>query len=87
MWCERVDGLAEFSVNISPKRHGKGFGSEAIRLGSDHAYTDWGVPIMAWIRKDNTASVKAFEKAGYTYWGSADRQGIPALVYRYPGVL
>ena len=85
VWVNRLNGSAEISVTINPKRHGKGLGTKAIELATHHAFTDWDIPILAWIRADNEGSVRAFTKAGFLYWGSADHQGCPASLYRYPG--
>lgn len=55
------------SVMLNPAFLGKGLGSKLIRLGTERFINDRkpDKPIIAEIKKDNTASVKAFQKAGF----------------------
>lgn len=55
------------SVMLNPDFLGKGLGSEVIKLGTERFIEEENSdkPIHAEIKKDNIASFKAFQKAGY----------------------
>lgn len=51
-------------------QHGKGFGREAMRLRTDYAFQELGLEkVVTIIQKDNTASRRAAESAGYRQCG------------------
>ena len=64
---ESESNFAKVSINLNPDFFGRGFGSKIIQLGTEKFLNESiGVkPIIAEIKKDNIASQKAFEKAGY----------------------
>lgn len=55
------------SVMLNPDCSGKGFGSKIIRLGTEKFIKERqpDKPMHAEIKKDNIASLKAFQKAGF----------------------
>ena len=55
------------SVILNPDYWGKGFGSRLIRLATEKFASENkpDKPIIAEIKKDNIASIRAFQKAGY----------------------
>jgi len=55
------------SVMLNPDYWGKGFGSKLIRLATEKFVRENkpDKPIIAEIKKDNVASIKAFKKAGF----------------------
>jgi len=62
-----TSGVSSVSISIDSNFFGKGYGSEMIKLGTKiflkvHKKNK----IVARIKKDNIASQKVFEKAGYT---------------------
>lgn len=64
---DRHDGQAEISVAIAAQRRGYGIGAQAVREGTElllAAYPDIR-EIFAEVRQENTASLSAFERAGY----------------------
>jgi RimJ/RimL family protein N-acetyltransferase len=66
---------AEISINLNPEHRSKGYGSLIIAQASDaylkkspHLLTK----ILAYVRRDNPASIKSFLKAGYQDKGASD---------------
>jgi L-amino acid N-acyltransferase YncA len=61
------DCVIKASVMLNPVFLGKGIGSKVIKLGIKKFIMEKkpGMQIIAEIKKDNVASIKAFEKAGF----------------------
>ncbi|MFQ5685290.1 MAG: GNAT family N-acetyltransferase [Candidatus Scalindua sp.] len=59
--------VIKVNVMLNPDFLGKGIGSEVIRLGTERFINDKnpGKPVIAEIKKDNIASIKAFQKAAF----------------------
>lgn len=57
---------AEIRLFIDPAHAGKGYGSEAISLCADYAFESLGLhKLYAYVHRDNNASARAFERAGF----------------------
>lgn len=57
---------AEISIALEKTERGKGYGSAAIKQGSDQLLaTGAAKRIVAQVKNDNTASVAAFQRAGF----------------------
>ena len=64
---ERENSMIKTSVMLNPLFLGKGFGPKVIKLGVEE-YIKEKKPkksLIAEIKKNNMASIKAFQKAGY----------------------
>lgn len=60
---------AEVSVYIDRSQHGKGFGTRALQEGCACAFREYGLDrITAVVHRENIASRRAFEKAGFTFY-------------------
>jgi len=70
-------------INIAPEQRGKGLGTTLLVQGVDEARKVGIGTIIAEIRPDNVASVRAFEKAGYVFLEEGEQTGQPALKYLY----
>lgn len=57
----------EIGINIAPSQRGKGLGSQIIRRATERLFRAGFESVLAEIRQVNTASVRAFEKAGYLF--------------------
>jgi len=79
----QIDGQeAVVSVSLAPEQRGKGYGAEIIQLGTRKLLaTTKTNTIHAYIKQDNTASVRAFIKAGFSRAGIEEIHGCPALHY------
>ena len=64
---EDKSDVIKVSIMLNPDFLGKGFGSEVIRLGTERFIKEKNPykPIHAEIKRDNIASLKAFQKAGF----------------------
>ncbi|GMT49393.1 MAG: hypothetical protein IEMM0008_0932 [bacterium] len=64
---DEQDELVKVSVMINPAFIGQGSGAEVIKLGTEEWIRDKYLdkPVIAEIKGDNVASIKAFEKAGF----------------------
>ena len=74
-------------VSVDANQRGKGLASRLIEQACAVCREQWGaVTIHAYIKRDNQASVRAFERAGFTLSGESgkfaysDRE-VPSLVY------
>ena len=69
-------------VSVDAAQRGKGLASQLIELGCNVCRKQWGaLPIHAYIKPDNRASARAFERAGFRLSGESGKFGVPSLVY------
>lgn len=69
-------------VSVDVKQRGKGLASQLIDQGCAVCRQQWGaVAIHAHIKPDNQASVRSFERAGFTLSGESSKFGVPSLLY------
>jgi len=62
----------DISINVAPDARGRGVGARVLLAVRDHLIKQGVVAIIAEVRQANTASLKAFRKAGYESQGLAD---------------
>ncbi|HLB42258.1 MAG TPA: GNAT family N-acetyltransferase [Gammaproteobacteria bacterium] len=78
---EIMDDAAKVSINLTHKMHGKGIASIAFKKGSDLVRTlQFAQNIFAYVRLDNTGSIKAMENAGYERANTVEIHGIEHLI-------
>lgn len=70
------------SIVVAPEHRGKGFGAR-ILTAARGARPIHAAPLLAEVHRDNAASRRAFEKAGWSLDGK--REGTAWLTYRAPG--
>lgn len=77
---QEQNGDAEVAISIAREWRGRGYGTEAVRLACA-AYRRAGhtVRIMAYIKPENLASVRAFEKVGFAMHGRKFIRGHDAV--------
>lgn len=76
-------GEACIHIGIAPDFRGKGLATEAIILGSETIFRETDIRLIrAYIRPENTASIKTFAKAGFKDGERQIYAGIDA-VYKY----
>ena len=70
------------SLSINPHFRGRGLSSQLIKQGCKvYNFIQGLTVIYAYIKPDNQASVRAFERAGFTLSGESSKFGMPSLVY------
>lgn len=63
---DREGNGAEIDITIAPEYRNQGYGVQALREGCKMYFNNFDVDhIIAKVKKDNIASLKAFEKAGF----------------------
>jgi RimJ/RimL family protein N-acetyltransferase len=73
---------AVIGVVIGKKFRGQGLGSISISRGVAEYFKANSLPILASIKKQNIASIKSFEKAGFSYLRDEKIKQIDSVVYR-----
>jgi RimJ/RimL family protein N-acetyltransferase len=63
----QIEGAeAVISINLAPNQRGQGYGSEVIWQASQRAFEQTAINLIhAYIKTNNTASIRAFTKAGF----------------------
>ncbi len=74
-------GEAVISVNVGPESRGRGIGRGALEAATGEAARLGFARIVAWIRPETAASLRAFEAAGYSKVSEGVLQGQLALRY------
>ena len=74
------DKTAEIAIALTEENRGKGYGTTALLSALKIAHQELGLSrVYAFIKPENTASLRAFEKAGFKNSGEISYQGIPCL--------
>ena len=82
---DKDQGEVEISICLDPGFRGKGYGSALIRKASEQYMASEGAKrIIAWVRSDNPASLKAFKRAGYVIVEETRFHGLDAHKLVYP---
>jgi len=69
-------------ILIDEKFRGKGFSSIMLINSSIYYFNRFSTPIFAHIKESNTASIRSFEKAGYSFFNKIEVNGFNTLVYK-----
>ena len=79
-----ADNRALIDVAVDPAMRGKGIGWQLIRLGSQRIlHQSSALGVDAYIKEQNTASCKAFERAGYIEKERQTMHNTPVRHYEY----
>jgi UDP-2,4-diacetamido-2,4,6-trideoxy-beta-L-altropyranose hydrolase len=63
---KRGPGEADVDITVDGRLRGLGYASVLIDLGANWAFTEWGLmQLNAFVKPENVASAKAFERAGF----------------------
>jgi len=69
-------GSAVVSITIAGESRGRGFGGEALVSGVQAYLKDTGIRVLhAYIKRENTRSIKTFRHAGFRSTGLVEREG------------
>lgn len=80
---EIEDNRSVVGINISKDYRGRGLAAKILKLSLQVYHTICDKPIDAYIKIENLASKKTFEKVGYQYIGNEEINNFKSLVYRY----
>jgi len=72
---------AVIGISIDSKYRGKGYGSKILELSSNAFLQIFDLPIYAYIKKNNPASIKSFQKAGFHLKKETNINGIESVLY------
>jgi len=76
------DEEAEIDISIAPNKRGSGFGTKALKQSVDEIFRTTSIKVVhAYIKPENIASIHAFERAKFKFWGVSFTKG-QALHYR-----
>ncbi len=82
--CEKKENRGLISVSVSPLMRREGYGSRIIQLATQVIFKEMNVEMIhAYIKKENQASQKTFEKAGFQYEGIVVLEQHQALQFTY----
>jgi UDP-2,4-diacetamido-2,4,6-trideoxy-beta-L-altropyranose hydrolase len=77
-----ADVAIAIDIAIDARFRGLGYGSRLIEMGSDKAFAEWGtVQLNAFVKPENAASAKAFERAGFKATAKVTVKGQTAIHY------
>ena len=79
---ESEEESSTIGISIDKLFRGKGLGSEMIKIGVNEYFKEKELPILASIKKDNMASIKSFEKAGFSYLRNEKINAVEGVVYQ-----
>ncbi len=68
-------------ISISKEYRGRGYAVEGLKIACNKYFEENYLPIFAYIKKNNRASLKAFEKAGFRYLRDAQVKNISSYLY------
>ena len=77
---DREGDQAVISVSLDRQQRNRGYGSLLLRLSAQRVFATTALTLIhAYIKPENLASIRAFEKAGYTHAGTTNMTGQPAV--------
>ncbi len=79
---ELGDDKSVIGIMISKTYRGQKLASEFLRESAKEYFSTNHQPILAYIKKENLASVKAFQKAGYSFFKDEMVNGCVSFVYK-----
>lgn len=74
--------VATIGISIDKDFRGKGLGRDIIVLGAQSYFNENEFPILASIKNENVASIKSFEKAGFSFFKNDKINGIESVIYQ-----
>ncbi len=83
---ERQADEVVIGISLDAAFRGQGLAPVMIRAAAAYYQTQFpgdNLPIHAYIRPDNRASIRSFEKAGFTFSHESGKFGVQSVVYVY----
>jgi RimJ/RimL family protein N-acetyltransferase len=82
---ERLGPEIIIGISLDAAFRGQGLAHHMIRAAAEAfrgQFSDVNHPVHAYIRPENRASIRSFEKAGFTFSHESGKFGVPSSVYR-----
>lgn len=76
------NGYSVVGIIVSEEYRGQKLASKFLLKGANKYFEKFETPILAFIKKENTASVKSFQKANYKYFKDEIINGSSSFVYK-----
>ena len=73
---------AVIGISIDKSFRQRGLASEFLKKAAKEYFQKNELPILAYIKKDNIASVKSFEKSGFIFLKEVGVEGIQSVLYQ-----
>ena len=70
-------------ITIAPKYRGRKLSTPFLKEACEYFLSICNRPITAYIKEENIASVKAFERAGFKFKSNETIEGVKSLRYKY----
>ena len=77
-----VNEMATIGISVDKNYRREGLAAAAINMAVNEYFSANNFPIQASIKEGNIASVKSFEKAGFTYLRKEEINGAESVVYQ-----
>ena len=81
----RIEKQAEYSligISVSKEFRGKKLATSFLIKSAKYYFKQNSLPILAYIKTENTPSIKSFEGAGFKFYKEDMIHGVPSLVYK-----
>jgi len=66
--------VVDIDINLRPSKRGQGLGTEVLKRGVSHLFDKGYDAVIAEVKQMNIASIRAFEKAGFSYVDSMNKR-------------
>ncbi len=78
---ERNDTQFVIGITVAPDQRGKGYATKMLVEGLKEYSLRWNKPVYAYIKVENVASVKAFQRAGFEFEKDLTYLGAPSKLF------
>lgn len=78
---DKEGDYAVVGINLAPDQRGKGYASRVLSMAINEYSPKGSIPVYAYIKKDNTASIKSFSRAGFQFEKSLLYNNINSVLY------
>ncbi len=78
---ERNDTHFVIGITVAPDQRGKGYATKMLIEGLREYALKWSMPVYAYIKTENVASVKAFQRAGFEFEKDLTYLGSPSKLF------
>lgn len=69
-------------ILVGKEHRGKGLSFRMLKKSTEYYFSQFSQPVLAYIKETNKASIRAFEKAGFTFYKETTVNEFPTFVYK-----